>query len=142
MKFGIYLVRNGLIDADQLVDALEEQELALAPLGQIAIESGKLSVREVFRVLREQIEEPRERFGETAVQFGMLKPSDVAELMMIQMARRTPLEDILLRQGVLTHDRIYEALIAYRTELRGVAAVLDVPEQGEAAGELVGAQAF
>ncbi|TWT90600.1 hypothetical protein Mal64_09940 [Pseudobythopirellula maris] len=121
MKFGIYLMHRGLITAQQLVEAIEEQQDLQVPLGQLAIEEEKLSVRQVFRILRTQLDDLREPFGETAISQGLLTRTDLAELMLVQMSRRMPIDQILVRQGSITQDELEKALHAFRLERRGMA---------------------
>ena len=52
MKFGLYLKKKGVITAEELVAALDHQHSRMPPIGQVAMEEGVLSARQVFKVLR------------------------------------------------------------------------------------------
>lgn len=126
MQFGIYLIDQGLITATQFVDALRQQQVQRVPLGQLAIECGKLSVRQVYEVLRMQATSEHDRFGEAAIELGMLTPTDVAELLMEQTDRRPSLGKILVAMGAIDREQYEEALAGFRrlAERRGPATTL------------------
>jgi hypothetical protein len=116
MQFGLHLKKKGLITADQLIDALEEQHRNLIPIGQLAMEEGVLSARDVFAVLRSQRELPSERFGEVAIAIGAMQTSDLHRLLALQRARKPPLGDVLVRRGAISRKRVDEELAAYRRD--------------------------
>ena len=117
MKFGLYMVKKGVITPAQLVLALEKQHGHQRPLGQLAMEEGILSARQVFKILRCQSGMPHERFGEVAVGMRMMTHEQLERLLMIQWERKPSLEDILVRQRILTQSQLDEQLAAYRQEM-------------------------
>jgi hypothetical protein len=117
MKFGLYLVKKGVITPAQLVHALEKQQAHQRPLGQLAMEEGILSAREVFKILRCQSGMPHERFGEVAVGMRMMTNAELERLLMRQWELQPPLEEILVRQRILTQVQLDEQLTAYRHEM-------------------------
>jgi hypothetical protein len=119
MHFGLYLHRKGIITAEQFVAALEAQTRCLVRIGQLALEEGMLSARDVFDVLRAQHHAPRERFGELAIEMGLLTRDDLTRLLMIQSDRKIPLEEVLVRQGVLSPERAFLELTAFRNSHDG-----------------------
>jgi hypothetical protein len=106
MHVGLYLHRKGIITAEQLVAALEAQTRSLVRIGQLALEEGILSARDVFDVLRAQHRAPRERFGELAIEMGLMTRGDLMRLLLVQTDRKVPLEEILVRQGVLSRAQL------------------------------------
>jgi len=114
MQFGLYLKNRGIISAEQLVAALDEQLSRLVPIGQIAIEEGILNAREVFNVLLEQGKFPNERFGDLAIEMRLMTRDDLMWLLMIQADRKHPISEILIRQGVLTERQVATEMAAFR----------------------------
>jgi hypothetical protein len=114
MKFCLYLKNKGVITAEQLVAALELQHEKLTPIGQLAIEEGVLSARNVFKVLRCQSDLPHERFGEVAVELGLMTSDQLERLLALQASRKPSLLEILVRQGALSVARADAELVAYR----------------------------
>ena len=117
MHFGLYLKKKGIISAEQLVAALDEQMSTLVPIGQLALEEGVLSARNIFTVLHAQSDSPTERFGELAIEMGMMTRDELMRLLMIQADRRRPIVEILVGQGVLTERQAAAEMAAYRHSL-------------------------
>lgn len=116
MKFGMYLYRSGLIDADQFLKGLELQEERLVPLGVLAMEQGTLAVRDVLSILRVQSDLPNDRFGDIAIELGLMSGRDLAELLMLQSDRKPSLADCLVELGFLTKLQKDDELAAFRRE--------------------------
>jgi hypothetical protein len=117
MHFGLYLKNKGIISAEQLVAALEVQLKTLVPIGQLALEEGILSARDIFNILHAQHEFPLERFGDLAVEMGLMTRDDVTRLLMIQADRKRPVAEILVTERVLSQQQVADELAAYRQSL-------------------------
>ena len=118
MRFGVYLMRRDVITADQLVEALEEQLKRQPPLGQLAIEEGVLTVREVVEVLQLQAKLASTRFGDAAMQLGVLTREQVADLLMQQTDRIPPLTDIVAELGFTNDQTLADELACYRRDMQ------------------------
>jgi hypothetical protein len=116
MRFGLYLKNKGVITADQLVAALEEQIGSLVPIGQLALEENVLSPRDIFAVLQAQSDSPNERFGDLAVEMGLMTREHLMRLLMIQADRKREIAEILISQGALTGQKAATEMAAYRRE--------------------------
>jgi len=113
MQFGLYLVNHGLITANQFVQALEAQLASRPLLGSLAIETGKLSVKQVFSILRSQADMPQKLFGELAVQHGFLAEDDLSGLLYQQSQRGNSMALILVELGFAEANDIDEQLAEY-----------------------------
>lgn len=114
MHFGLYLKQRGIISCEQLVAAIETQLRSLTRIGQLALEEGLLSPRDVFDVLRAQSESPHKRFGEVAIELGLISRDELLKLLVIQAGRRPQVADVLVHQGVLTEEQKRRALAEFR----------------------------
>jgi hypothetical protein len=114
MQFGLYLTNKGIITAEQFVAALEEQLGSLVPIGQLALEENVLSPRDIFAVLQAQSDSPDERFGDLAVEMGLMTRGHLMRLLMIQADRKRSIADILIGQGVLSQQKIASEMALYR----------------------------
>jgi hypothetical protein len=117
MHFGLYLKKKGVITADQFVAAVEAQLNSLPRIGQLAMEAGIISPRDIFDILRAQDEYPNIRFGELAIEMGLMTHEELTRLLMEQTDRKRPLADILVAQGVLTADQKSAELREFRLTL-------------------------
>ncbi len=95
MLFGVYLVRQKIISPETFVEALERIERSRPALGELALSTGRLTMKQVFQVLGTQSKNG-EPFGRIAVRLGYLTKQDLAELLLMQTDHATPLRQVLL----------------------------------------------
>ena len=114
MHFGLYLKNKGIISAEQLVAALEMQLNTLTPIGQLALEEGIIKPRDIFDVLRAQSQSPNMRFGDLAIEMGLMTRDELMRLLMIQADRKRPVAEILVQQTVLTAERSAAEMAEFR----------------------------
>ncbi len=127
MHFGLYLKKKGTISAEQLVAALEMQLNTLTPIGQLALEEGIIAPRNIFDVLRAQSASPNVRFGDLAIEMGLMTRDDLMRLLMVQAGRKRPLAEILVGQGVLSNRQLANEMASFRESMlqqRGGSAVI------------------
>ncbi|TWT48661.1 hypothetical protein [Botrimarina hoheduenensis] len=108
MKPEIELLQSGAITPEQYIAAARRQEQETIPLGQLAIEEGHLSAREVFEILHTQRQESHQRFGDIAVRLGYLERSQVAMLLLRQLEQRRSMIDLLVEMGVVLSNQPFE----------------------------------
>ncbi len=114
MHFGLYLKKKGIISAEQLVAALEIQLATLPPIGQLALEEGIISPRDIFDVLRIQRESPDVRFGDLAIEMGLMTRDELMRLLMIQADRKRPLAQIFVAEGMLSEPQSANEMAEFR----------------------------
>jgi hypothetical protein len=114
MHFGLYLKKKGIISAEQLVDALEAQLATLPRIGQLALEEGIISPRDIFDVLRAQRELPNVRFGELAIEMGLMTRGELSRLLMMQADRKQPLADVFVAEGMLSERQVTQEMAEFR----------------------------
>jgi len=115
MDFGIYLVRRGLISADDYVNAREVQLNAHRKLGELALSSLKLTMRQVMAILEAQVDCPKP-FGELAIELGYLTQSDVLELLGMQVDLCPSLLEVLSEQPILDRVTLRKEAQRFRNE--------------------------
>lgn len=84
MQFAEYLVDNGTITCEELFESLKLQTHSRPQLGALAIETRRLTCRQVFAILRAQCDQPEALFGELAVRLGYLTDDDLQHLLVEQ----------------------------------------------------------
>lgn len=89
--FGRLLLRERLVSAPQILDAICRQK---ALLGDILVGSGKLTQDELDKVLRAQLESgaTREKLGDLLLRLGMATNEDIYEALARQFKRRKRLQ--------------------------------------------------
>ncbi|MBA4015723.1 MAG: hypothetical protein C0483_00900 [Pirellula sp.] len=110
--FEVFLVRERIISADQLVAALERQSRRRPPLGRLAVTTGKITMKQAFQIVGLQSTQQR-RFGELAIELGYLTPYDLSELLSEQTRLQPSLTEVLLEQKCLSRDDLRAAQARY-----------------------------
>jgi hypothetical protein len=97
-----------------LVAALEAQLATMPRIGQLALEEGIISPRDIFDVLLAQRKAPDVRFGELAIEMRLMKRSDLMRLLMIQADRKRPLAEVFVSEGMLTSGQVAHEMAKFR----------------------------
>jgi hypothetical protein len=116
MDFGVYLVRRGLITADDYVDVREEQLNARRKLGELALSTHKLSMRQVMAILEAQLDSPKP-FGQLAIDKGYLTRSEVLELLGLQIELCPSILDLLIDRMILDKETLRQETQRFRGEV-------------------------
>lgn len=118
MQFAMYLVDNGLLSASDFYKALKLQMRSRPQLGSLAIQSRRLTVRQMFLILQEQCDAPHEMFGEIAVRLGFLSADDLGKLLEEQTRHMAPIRDVLVEHRLLPIETVDQQYAAYRRSTR------------------------
>lgn len=118
MQFGMYLVDNGLLSTQAFYKALKLQMKSRPQLGTIAIQTRRLTVKQMFVILQEQCDTPQQMFGEIAVRLGYLTSEDLNQLLEEQSQHMASLRDVLVEHGFLAAHVIDQQYAAYRRSTR------------------------
>ncbi len=112
MLFGEYLVGKGLVDEETLVIALDQQRQQNSPLGQIALKSGLINKKDLFKILTEQRkpESKEKSFGLIALELEILTMEQVDGLVASQSESNFLLGEILVEDGVLSKNQLNQCL--------------------------------
>ena len=113
--FGQFLLEKGYVTREQLLDGIAEQRASTATLGDLAVATGMLSVRDVDAIGLRQLAED-EPFSQAAVNLGLLTEAQLADLLHPHSAERLLLGQILLSFGYIDEETLREALDAHSTE--------------------------
>ena len=116
MQFGLYLVKQGVLTTSQFVEALEHQLASRPQLGALAIELGKLKVKDVFTILRAQADNPQELFGHLAVKSGQLTEDELTSLLYRQSVSVQPMAAVVVELGFLSPEVTKFHLAEYRAD--------------------------
>ncbi len=109
MRFGEYLIKKDLISEKELETALEMQRQTKVPLGKLAVETGCIDKLKNMQLLLEQIETNR-RYGDIALEQGLLTEKKIEELIEVQKAESIPLGKILADTTGLSKYQLVMAL--------------------------------
>src|SRR5450755_3892008 len=99
--FATFLLERRAVSHGDVLLAVERQMRFRPTIGRLACELRMLTAAQVFTVLAEQARHPNLRFGEAAVQIGLLKRTQVDDILLEQRRRTPRLDQFLVEAGVL-----------------------------------------
>ncbi|MBP1548166.1 MAG: chemotaxis protein CheX [Oscillospiraceae bacterium] len=129
--FGNYLLNKGLVDTQQLADALAIQKETRPRLGVLAINAGYMTAEQVDKVHAEQ-QRVDKRIGDIACDMGFLTREQVEELLSTQGAAHLQLGQALVNSGAMTNAAFADALNSYKKEN----SLNDVDFGGDSTGKI------
>ena len=120
MHFSTYLLDNEFVTAEELENALREQQTLRPTLGGLAMERGWVSRKDIFKILMNQNETSQKgkRFGDVAVGLDLLTDLQVAELVIAQNNPSNFIGEILVSQDVLSVSSLIKALSGFNKILK------------------------
>ena len=122
MRVGLKLVESGIITAEQLVRALQRHVESRPQLGALAVDAGKLTMKQVFAILRTQADRPERKFGELAVEAGLMSEDEIAALMFRQMTSGDSLAELIVEMGFAEREDVETSLAEFRRSIRSKSA--------------------
>lgn len=107
--FGEFLITRGLATEEQILRALDSQKKSRPYLGTMAIMEKYLTMKDVYTILNRQVHEPEKKFGQIAIELGLLDEKKLDRILNLQKERTPPhVGELLVEQGVLTKDQLYK----------------------------------
>ena len=122
------MLQKGIVNQEQLFNAMSRLSQTHIKLGTIAIHEGFMTAKEVDECLYVQTREDR-RFGEIAVNRGYLTDDQVNDL----LTRQTPdfilLGQNLVEDGIFSYEELERILFDYKNETEIYDLSLDVENE-------------
>ncbi|HHO51379.1 MAG TPA: hypothetical protein ENK18_11005 [Deltaproteobacteria bacterium] len=108
MRFCTYLVREGIISAEEGFQVLGALCDGTPPLGQLATRERMLSIRQLAQLLNLSAEDPVP-LGTLAIREGFLRRHELTELLELQRRRTPRAQDALVQLGIMTATEVQAA---------------------------------
>ncbi|WCN07819.1 hypothetical protein [Marinomonas mediterranea] len=131
--FGQFLLEKGIINREQLLEALDAQRKSAPLLGDIAIEKEWITAQQAARINTEQRRQDK-RFGEIAISLALLDDSQIGVLLSEQKFRRQYFGEILAELGYISRDDLDTQLAKHRQYNDEFAAHIDTSFEDSALG--------
>jgi len=113
VKVGELLLRQGIIDEDQLNHALAEHKRTGILLGKILIRLGIVSEETLTAVLGQQMQfKERKRLGEILLDRGFINQEQLDKALELGRQQGERLGKVLVKLGYMSEDRLIEILSA------------------------------
>ncbi|HEY9771136.1 MAG TPA: WecB/TagA/CpsF family glycosyltransferase [Coleofasciculaceae cyanobacterium] len=116
-KIGSILMRQNLLSAEELEQALLQQKLdPNLKLGEILVRNNSLSLSQLKFYLKNQ----NVKFGQLLVEKKILKPNNLEELLSLQSNADNRLGKIIIERKNISKDRVEEILIEQYLRRKGL----------------------
>ncbi|HSQ41172.1 MAG TPA: ATPase, T2SS/T4P/T4SS family [Fibrobacteraceae bacterium] len=113
VKVGELLLRQGIIDEDQLNHALAEHKRTGILLGKILVRLGIVSEETLTAVLGQQMQfKERKRLGEILLERGFINQEQLDRALEVGKQQGERLGRVLIKLGYMSEDRLIEILSA------------------------------
>ncbi len=107
-SLGETLVETGVISAEQLEQALAEQQRSGRKLGRVLTELGLCTQEDIATALQEQVR--RIRIGDLLIDYGHITEEQLGEALKQQKGSERKLGQVLIDMGLVTQRQILEVL--------------------------------
>jgi len=118
--FANFILETGLVDKENLDDAISIQRTTRPPIGEFALDKKWLTREKIFKILNAQ-KEPEGKgklFGEVAIELEFLDVSQVSDLVISQNYPATFIGEILLSQKTINRNQLICALTEFNTLIK------------------------
>jgi hypothetical protein len=112
LMFGQFLYYTGCISWRMLIEAISWQRMMRPCIGQMAMQSGILTQRDVVQVLTQR--RMNERFGECAVRIGYMTPIQQITLVSRQHSQQRRIGEFFVSRNVLSGEQLASLIERHR----------------------------
>ena len=106
LKFGLYLVEQGIITCDQFCGLVKIQQETKSSLGSIAIQKNIMTIKQVATVLEQSELNPSKSFVDIAIANDFIDQADAKQLLQLEQLARPTLRKIIANVGLMTERQI------------------------------------
>ncbi len=102
LKFGIYLVEQRIVTAEQFCGLVKIQQESTRALPTLALQKSLMTIRQVANVLEAIERSPEKDFQRLAIEMGYLHAKEAEYLLQVQQSTAEPIRDLAVECGLLT----------------------------------------
>lgn len=113
--FGNYLLQKGVVNTEQLTDAIKQSAASHIKVGSLAIHSGYMTPEQVERVYIIQTHEDA-LFGQLAIREGYLNEEQLDEILRQQTPSYLKVGQALVEHGIISAQQFDELIHEYQNE--------------------------
>ena len=114
IRFGIFLVENKYITANQFVSLVKKQLEKREAIGQTAMRNGLMDVEQVYQTLSLQSKKEYLSFGKAAIQLGFLTTTQYSQLLVAQAKNDVDIKELIIGNGWISRSRLKQLLKQFR----------------------------
>lgn len=102
LKFGIYLVEQRIVTAEQFCGLVKIQQESTRALHTLALQKNLMTIRQVANVLEAIEQSPEKDFHRLAIEMGYLHPKEADYLLQVQQSTTETIRSLAVECGLLT----------------------------------------
>ena len=106
LKFGLYLVEQGIITCDQFCGLVKIQQESRSGIGTIAIQKNIMTIRQVAAVLEHLETAGSKTFVEVATEMDFIGQADGIKLHQLDQLSRPTIRKIIVNVGLMNQRQI------------------------------------
>lgn len=106
MWLALQLYKRNVINSEQLCTVVEYCFSNRPTIGELAVKSGRISIKGLFRILERQSDDDRP-FGVIACELGLLNETDIRDLLFQQFEQMPAVSVALIENGILSDQEIH-----------------------------------
>jgi hypothetical protein len=130
LKFGLYLVEQGIITCDQFCGLVKIQQESNSSLGTIAIQKNIMTIKQVATVLEQQEVKTKATFIQLAQQNDFIEEADAKQLQQLEQLNRPTIRQIIANVGLMTERQVNTLFAHYeKMAARGKTGLKPQPQQ-------------
>ncbi|MDD2364872.1 MAG: chemotaxis protein CheX [Desulfuromonadaceae bacterium] len=113
--FGQFLVENGVVTSDKLLDAINLQEKNNLKLGEMALSMGLLTEADIQRAHNAQMSKDM-KLGDLLVEMGFLSLTQLNDIITRQKNTHIYIGEALVQVGAITAEELQKQLDAFKAD--------------------------
>ena len=125
--FGQFLVEQGVVNRDALLQAVDLQEQTNLKFGEMVVDMKLMTIAEVERVNLAQRSEDLQ-FGDMAVKLGIITAAQVQQVLTTQRNNHLYIGEALIKVGALSPEQLQKNLQAFKQDQQPyLATTIEIP---------------
>lgn len=129
LKFGLYLVEQGIITCDQFCGLVKIQQESNLSLGTLAIQKNIMTIKQVATVLEKQEIKPNATFIDIALENDFIEKADAKQLLELEQLNRPTIRQIIANVGLMTERQVNALFAHFEKMAKRAAAPQPAPSQ-------------
>ena len=127
LKFGIYLVEQRIVTAEQFCGLVKIQQESTRALPTLALQKSLMTIRQVANVLEAIETSPEKDFQRQAIEMGYLHAKEAEYLLQVQLSTAETIRALAVECGLLTERQASVLFLHYQKTASKQTAIAQPP---------------
>ena len=127
LKFGIYLVEQRIVTAEQFCGLVKIQQESTRALPTLALQKSLMTIRQVANVLEAIERSPEKDFQRLAIEMGYLHAKEAEYLIQVQQSTAETIRDLAVECGLLTERQASVLYLHFQKKVSKKSTIAQTP---------------